>query len=370
MFQKLKKILVNTFIRILIKKFYKDKSIMPSKYPFEVFEIFQNINKNKFFDKKIIIPYENEDFHNLININKPYEILEITELESKSSKKISIKKNKDIVIPLAILSTNTSKNPNNQIIKIVIGDIVSTIELKYSNRFHYLPIDNKSLCDTIEFYSDSLKLSIGKPIYRNLPPIIDKPKLVVQIFIDALSYSMIEKFGYDIMPNTKRFFESGNGTFYNNCYAQSEWTLSSISGIFTGKYTNEHLVYHPRRADKIKDITLSDVLQGEGYLTFACSNVPKLKPINGFDKGFDRFIQAIDKDYNYIINEAHEQLDSFGGNQYLFLGFFDNHESHTLQPISSQVSNKLNDFRYKKLKGNSKDLTILYDNERINTLDS
>ena len=50
--QKLKKNLVNTFIRILIKKFYKDKPIIPSKYPFEVYEIFQNINENKIFDKK------------------------------------------------------------------------------------------------------------------------------------------------------------------------------------------------------------------------------------------------------------------------------------------------------------------------------
>lgn len=363
--QKLKKNLVNTFIRILIKKFYKDKPIIPSKYPFEVYEIFQNINENKIFDKKIILPYENEDFHNMININKPYEVLEIEEIKARSSKKIRIMKKKDIVIPLAILNSNIP-NDNNQIIKIVIGDKVSTIELKYSNRFHYLPINNATLSDSIEIFSDSLKLSLGKPIYRNLPPLIDKPRLIVQIFIDALAYSMIEKFGYEIMPNTKEFFESGNGTFFNNSYAQSEWTLSSIAGIFTGKYTNEHLIYHPRKKDKIKDTTLADVLQNEGYLTFACTNVPKLKPINGFDKGFDRYIQAIDKDYNYIINEAHEQLDSFGGNQYLFLGFFDNHESHTLQPISSQVSNKLNDFKYKKLKGNSKDLTILYDSERIN----
>ena len=365
MYQKLKKNLVNTFIRILIKKFYKDKPIIPSKYPFEVYEIFQNINENKIFDKKIILPYENEDFHNMININKPYEVLEIEEIKARSSKKIKIMKKKDIVIPLAILNSSVH-NDNNQIIKIVIGDKVSTIELKYSNRFHYLPINNATLSDSIEIFSDSLKLSLGKPIYRNLPTIIDKPRLIVQIFIDALAYSMIEKFGYEIMPNTKQFFESGNGTFFNNSYAQSEWTLSSIAGIFTGKYTNEHLIYHPRKKDKIKDTTLADVLQNEGYLTFACTNVPKLKPINGFDKGFDRYIQAIDKDYNYIINEAHEQLDSFGGNQYLFLGFFDNHESHTLQPISSQVSNKLSDFKFKKLKGNSKDLTILYDSERIN----
>ena len=50
----------------------------------------------------------------------------------------------------------------------------------------------------------------------------------------------------------------------------------------------------------------------------------------------------------------------------MFLGFFDIHEAHRLQPISSQTSNNLNDFQYQKLRGNSKDTSILYDEERIN----
>ena len=57
---------------------------------------------------------------------------------SKSSKNKDYEK-EDIVIPLTILNSSIP-NDNNQIIKIVIGDKVSTNELKYSNRFHYLPL--------------------------------------------------------------------------------------------------------------------------------------------------------------------------------------------------------------------------------------
>ena len=50
----------------------------------------------------------------------------------------------------------------------------------------------------------------------------------------------------------------------------------------------------------------------------------------------------------------------------MFLGFFDIHESHTLPSISTQVSTNIKNFKFKKLKGNSKDTSILYDKERIN----
>ncbi len=354
------------FFKFFVKNLKKDKIIMPRNLPEEVYEIFPNINAFKFFENKIILPYIDLDFLKNLNIYKPYEIIEIHKLSSNSSIELKIKKFKEIVLPIAILDKkNFDGQINNEMIKISYGNENVELELKYKNRFHYLPIRNNNLLDSIKVSSGKSNLTIGKPIYKNISRINGKPKLIVQIFIDALAQTVIDEFGYKVMPNTKKFFENG-GSFYQNTYAQSEWTLSSIAGIFTGKYTNEHLVFHPRKADKIKDITIADVLQNNGYLTFGCSNIPKLTPINGFDKGFDRYIQAINKDYNYVINEAFEQLDAFGGNQYLFLGFFDTHESHRLQPISSQVLNKLKDFRYRKLKGNSKDTSILYDRERIN----
>ena len=92
------------------------------------------------------------------------------------------------------------------------------------------------------------------------------------------------------------------------------------------------------------------------------SAVPKLTPINGFDKAGDVSLPPY-KDANYIINEAIEQLDAFEGNQYLFIGFFDIHEADTLQPLSSQVKSSLSDFNYRPISG-SKKLEILNDRAR------
>ena len=264
---------------------------------------------------------------------------------------------------MVVLDLKGEKIGNEKIILFYNKNIIE-LELKYKNRFHYLPIKSDVEIKQIHIQSDKLELAVGKPFYKDKELLENKPKLVMHIFIDALTQCIIEKFGYDIMPNTKKFFQN-NGTFFTNTYAQAEWTLSSVAGILTGKYTNEHFLYHPRREDKISFTTLADVLSKEGYNTFACTNIPKLTATNGFDKGYDRFILAIEKDYNYIINESIEQLNAFDGNQYQFLSFFDVHESHTIQPISSQVNNNIKDFKFKKQRGNSKNVSILYDQERI-----
>lgn len=367
----IKRFLKNTAIkflkfnfRVFVKQVVKDKAVMPHKVVDDIYEIFDNINEKKIFDKKIILPYEDVNILNRINIYKPYEILEVKTIPKNSTLDLNVDTTKDMILPLAVLDLNLTEKGNDKI-KLSYGDDKVELELRYKNRFHYLPVKSNVNFEKIKIQSDRRNIVVGKPIYKDKKPLENRPKLIVHIFIDALTQCMIEKFGYEIMPNTEKFFSNG-GTFYTNTYAQAEWTLSSVAGILTGKYTNEHLLYHPRREDKISSITIADVLSEEGYATFSCTNIPKLTAINGYDKGFDRCIVALDKDYNYIINEACEQLDAFGGNQYLFLSFFDVHEAHTLQEISTQVVSDLEDFIYKELKGNSKDTSILYDEERIN----
>jgi len=355
---------INFNFKLLVNRIIKDKAIMPHKVIDDIYEEFENINENKLYDKKIIVPYEDVSLVNKINIYKPYEILEVKTILKHSSYELNIDNTQDMILPLLIQDLNNKEKGNDKII-LSYGNKNIKLELKYKNRFHYLPIKSDIPIDKIIMQSDKRDISIGKPFYKDKELLKNKPKLIVHIFIDALTQCMIDKFGYEIMPNTKKFFSDG-GTLFTNTYAQAEWTLSSMAGVLTGKYTNEHLLYHPRREDKIKDITIADVLSKEGYTTFACTNIPKLTAINGYDKGFDRYLLALDKDYNYIINEAIEQLDAFGGNQYQFLSFFDIHEAHTLQAISSQASAYLEDFQFKSLKGNSKDTSILYDEERIN----
>lgn len=355
----------NIFFNFLIFEIYKDKTFLPRKGPYEIYEIFKNINKKKFFKDKIILPYIDLNNFNIMNIHKPYEILEIFNLTKDSSKNFKINKpNKNLILPLALLDKSNHDSLETDIISISYGKFKYNLELKYKNRFHYLPLFSDKKIDNVKIKSSKNSLAIGKPLNVSKMKSSKQPNLIVHIFIDAFAQSIIEKYGYEIIPNTSKFFRSG-GVFFTNAYAQSEWTLSSAAGIFTGKYTNEHFIYHPRNENKIKETTIADTLQNEGYFTFGCTNIPKLSPYNGFDKGFDRLILATDQNYNYILNEAFNQLESFGGKQYMFLGFFDIHESHRLPPVSSQLMNNLNNFQFKKLIGNSKSTNILYDEDRI-----
>tara|TARA_Y100000589_G_C27190307_1_gene644507 strand:- start:581 stop:2203 length:1623 start_codon:yes stop_codon:yes gene_type:complete len=345
--------------RLLLKKVVRGKPLFPRDPLNNPWEVYGNEEEGKY--QKALLPCKEITLLNRINIFRNYEILKVFKEIYRDKAHIELETTRDVIIPFAILDEVGEKQTK---VEVNFRNRSQFLELKYNNRFHYLPLKSTEEFNSLSFKATDTTFLVGKPLYRKSTSSKKKSRLVIQIFMDAFTQSLIEKFGYDIIPNTRDYFLK-KGTFYKNVYAQSEWTLSSVAGIFTGKYTNEHLIYHPRREDKIKDKTLAEVLSEQGYMTFACTNVPKLSPINGFDKGFDRYVLAVEENFSFIINQALDQLETFQENQYLFLGFFDLHEAHTLQPILSQSLNDLEDFQYKKLKGNSKDTSILYDEERI-----
>ena len=47
-----------------------------------------------------------------------------------------------------------------------------------------------------------------------------------------------------LIPNTINFFKAG--LTFENCFANSEWTLPSVASLFTGKYTHKSKIFHPR----------------------------------------------------------------------------------------------------------------------------
>ena len=360
----LKRVLKNLFIKILyfiytllIKNKIKDKKTIPHNYVYELYETYIS-NENQSLVNKIIIPYELVDDFNRHDLNRSFEILP-AEVSSANNYELNICKEREIILPIAILDKeNVHKS---EVVTLKFGNI-KEINIKYKNRFHYLPLKDSNEFNKINITSSSLPFAVGDPISSKHSSIESTKSLVVHIFIDALSKSALDIFGIDVMPNTRDFFS--DGTIYENAYSQADWTLSSMSGVFTGKYTKDHMIYHPRRCDKISTNSLAETLNSNGYFSTMISSIPKITPLNGFDRGFNRSIIAPNKDASYIINEVKEQLDAFNGNQYLFVGFFDIHEAFMLQPISSQLKNKLKDFNYKDM-SQSKGLEILYDNERL-----
>ena len=357
-------ILVLRFYKIWINKYTQNRKVFPIDYPLKSHQYYSNNNCNSVYNKKLLLPYCDLKLVDRQNLHIPFECNEVTKLKKFQFKKISFEESNFIILPIAVVQDNYKEELIEFRFTIEFLDQREEVQLIYFNRFHYLPLKAKNKFNSIKVIASNMDLTIGKPII-NFPK--EDNKLVVHILLDAFPQALLEKFGYGIMPNTLKFFGE-KGIFFKNAFAQAEWTLSSMASIFTGKYTNEHLVYRPRSFDQITDKTIADKLSENGFKTFACSNIPKLNPISGFDKGFDRFIQATSKDANYIIGEAIEQLRSFNGKQYLFLGFFETHEAHKIQPLSVQTSSNINDFNFKKIIGSSKSISANYDNEKINFL--
>lgn len=350
-----------------MKRESKGRKTLPSRYVYDLYEIFPSLD-NIGSSKKIILPYLEVDKFNRHDLNRPYEVLPVKLVKNKNLRKIDVSSTQSFVLPIALLD-KSGFDDKPKLISLSYDNQKVEINLRFKNRFHYLPIKVEKKINQILIQSNHSLLAIGNPIYNQEKTVSNSSRLIVHICVDALSKVLLDSCKSESMPATKSFFS--DGITFENAYAQGDWTLSSIAGVFTGKYTKDHLIYHPRRDDKLVDQTLAEILNNQGYLTTFISAVPKLSPINGFDKGFNRFLCSPFQDATYIINQVKEQLDAFEGNQYLFVGLFDVHEANTLQPLSSQVTNLLNDFNYKEI-NRSKSLSILYDRERaamyLNTL--
>ena len=351
---------------IIIRFLFHSKKLSPIQNPFLVYKLIENLNGDRLYKNKIVMPYDDVGILDRLNIHKSYEVIEAVCIKKKSKIDIHSEASAEqIILPIAVLNQKANIEKLQTPIKIRLGNVDEEVVLHHQNRIHYLSL--KPRCDStcISIESSVAPLAIGKPISLASRSSTQVKPLIVHIFIDALPQCVFDEFGFDIMPNLYKYF-TNSGTIFRNCFAQSEWTLSSLAGAFTGKYTKDHLIYHPRRYDKIADETLPYVLNKNGFRTFAVSNVPKFTPLQGFDKGFERFVVAKDKNADFIFSEVKEQINTFGPEQYIFIGLFDVHEAHNLQPISYQIENDLDDMLYSEMKRDSKDSSSLYDQPRIN----
>lgn len=117
---------------------------------------------------------------------------------------------------------------------------------------------------------------------------------VIVIVIDGLRKDMVGLYngGKGKTPSIDRFFEGY--TRYERAYTQGEWTLPTFASMATSLYSSQHGVVNPDYA-KLKQLpggieTLAEVLQRNGYHTFAYVSSPRISHILGHQRGYDRFV--------------------------------------------------------------------------------
>lgn len=143
----------------------------------------------------------------------------------------------------------------------------------------------------------------------------DKPKLVLQIFVDGLSFKFVKDNGFEqLMPNTYEFFKSGY--INSNCHCSGEWTLPSLLGMSSGKYTSNHYVYHTNVPHKVEELNklIQEYFSEAGYMTGRVCPNWRGTPSYGYFKSTNRSVYSRMQERmlcNESVTEALEHLEVF-----------------------------------------------------------
>jgi hypothetical protein len=245
------------------------------------------------------------------------------------NKKTTIKE--DIILPISF--------EEEGVIRIEYNKQIKELKKFKKKRFFYITFHKDSIVEIIS----KKPYILGNPIKKNL---IDKtkPKLVLYLFVDGLANYFNDKDSLkDYMPNTHHFFSKG--LFFNKCHANGEWTLPSVPTFFTGEYTHNHGLFHPRKMLEIspeKNI-LSEYFKNENFLTCNIGANWRKHPNYGYVKGFDRTIYKSEMDVSEVIVEFIEQINSFSNrNHFIWLDIFNIHNNNYVKNIPHHINNQVN----------------------------
>ncbi|MGL4731437.1 MAG: sulfatase-like hydrolase/transferase [Clostridium sp.] len=210
------------------------------------------------------------------------------------------------------------------------------------NRFYYYPLEKG---DSVSITSD-FEFVLGKFIELDCDK--EKPKLILNIFIDGLSQKFLERNNLkDCMKNTYNFFKEG--TMCNNAYVSGEWTYVSMASFFTGLYTTSHRVFNPNHDSNniFKNKLYSEYLNENGYFCSKIDGDWRSTPSSGYIKGIDRYLyQASVRGMHCdeIINETIEHIESFKEkNNFIWMCIPDLHDvaDEFETRLSTQVKNPI-----------------------------
>lgn len=97
------------------------------------------------------------------------------------------------------------------------------------------------LNETTQLYADAQDAyAIGTPILLGHSPA--RRKLVLNIFVDALSWAVVRPYATTHLPNISKFF--ARGTIFDQHFSTSEHTLSAFPAIETGCYPHHTHIFN------------------------------------------------------------------------------------------------------------------------------
>lgn len=116
----------------------------------------------------------------------------------------------------------------------------------------------------------------------------DRKKLVLNIFVDGLSQTVLENSMEEIMPYTYRFFKKG--MICTNAHTAGDWTFPSIASVVTGQSLAKHKMLHSKLLRKLDIDTpiLYEYFKNAGYNTTKIGGNWRIAPNYGYARGMNR----------------------------------------------------------------------------------
>ena len=116
---------------------------------------------------------------------------------------------------------------------------------------------------------------------------------LILITIDTLRADFLGAYGHPRVqtPHLERL--ASGGQLFRTAIAQSSTTTPSHTSLMTSLYLHDHNVYSNFEAVGENPSTLAQILQQEGYETFAMVNMRHLNPeVSNLGAGFDTFVRS------------------------------------------------------------------------------
>lgn len=116
-------------------------------------------------------------------------------------------------------------------------------------------------------------------------PIMKKPNILL-IVLDATRFDACSCYGRTKVCTTPALdFLAEEGIIYEQAFTAAPWTLPAMTSIFTGLYPGQTDIYTKRELES-EFLTITQILEQNGYATFGISNNDWLSKDFGLQRGF------------------------------------------------------------------------------------
>lgn len=120
------------------------------------------------------------------------------------------------------------------------------------------------------------------------PAVPRRPNVLVYL-VDTLRADHLGCYGHERNTSPRLDAFAADAVVFDDAFAQSSWTRSSVASLFTGRQPPSHGVHGRSEALAEDAVTLAEVLRDAGYATAAFVTNGNASRAFGFAQGFDVF---------------------------------------------------------------------------------